>query len=158
MNLKNPAFRQYLFPFNLKPSSLAWWEAIFLLSSFSHFDLSPFQVLDPNYGPWKRQTPTFPFQWETNKQTTTLIKYPPKEDALNNDSHRKLQFQLGIEYTAYFSLTWSNNKRSCLSDSPTHLLRQSAPFLIKKATLLFPWLHSLARARATRVFPVPGGP
>jgi hypothetical protein len=70
--------------------------------------------------------------------------------------------------------------RSCLSASPTHLLRQSAPLRIKKATC-FPVCpgrrgsgtpehnghlasrsstleHVEARARAMRVFPVPGGP
>ncbi|TNN36156.1 hypothetical protein EYF80_053683 [Liparis tanakae] len=55
-------------------------------------------------------------------------------------------------------VTWSKSRRSCRSDSPTHLLRQSAPFLMKKDTLRSPWLHSLASARATSVFPVPGGP
>lgn len=55
-------------------------------------------------------------------------------------------------------VTCSNSRRSCRSDSPTHLLRQSAPFLMKKETFLSPWLHSLASARATSVFPVPGGP
>ncbi|TNN30538.1 hypothetical protein EYF80_059309 [Liparis tanakae] len=55
-------------------------------------------------------------------------------------------------------LTWSKRRRSWRSDSPTHLLRQSAPFLMKKETLRSPWLHSLASARATSVFPVPGGP
>lgn len=55
-------------------------------------------------------------------------------------------------------VTCSKSSRSCRSDSPTHLLRQSAPFLMKKATFLLPWLHSLASARATSVFPVPGGP
>ena len=53
--------------------------------------------------------------------------------------------------------TWSKSSLSCLSDSPTHLLRQSAPFLMKKATFLSPILHSLARARATSVLPVPVG-
>jgi len=52
-------------------------------------------------------------------------------------------------------LTWSNSSRNCLSDSPTHLLRQSAPFRMKNATLVSLRLHSLARALATRVFPVP---
>lgn len=74
-----------------------------------------------------------------------------------NTDHTKL-VTTQIEHTAHFSLTWSNNKRSCRSASPTHLLRQSAPFLIKKAIFLSPWLHSLASARATSVFPVPGGP
>lgn len=54
--------------------------------------------------------------------------------------------------------TWSKSSLSWRSDSPTHLLKQSAPFLMKKATFLSPWLHSLASALATRVFPVPGGP
>lgn len=35
-------------------------------------------------------------------------------------------------------VTCSNSRRSCRSDSPTHLLRQSAPFLMKKDTFLSP--------------------
>ena len=69
---------------------------------------------------------------------------------------RKISFDL--TGALHMWLTWSKSRRSWRSDSPTHLLRQSAPFLMKKETFLSPWLHSLARARATRVFPVPGGP
>lgn len=71
---------------------------------------------------------------------------------------RKQHTEKWDEKKTYFLLTWSKRSRSCRSDSPTHLLRQSAPFLIKKATFLSPWLHSLARALATKVLPVPGGP
>ena len=70
--------------------------------------------------------------------------------------HKKVYFKSSSDEMG--ALTWSKSSLSCLSDSPTHLLRQSAPFLMKKDTFLSPWLHSLARARATRVFPVPGGP
>lgn len=72
--------------------------------------------------------------------------------------HNKTTYREIIWKNTYFPLTWSKRSRSWRSDSPTHLLRQSAPFLIKKATFLSPWLHSLARALATKVLPVPGGP
>ena len=60
---------------------------------------------------------------------------------------------LGCEFFAS-----SNSKRSCRSASPTHFDRQSAPLRMKKA-ILRPSVEQLAaRARAMRVFPVPGGP
>lgn len=53
------------------------------------------------------------------------------------------------------SLACSNNNRNCFSDSPIHLLNKSAPFLKKNATFFLPKLHSLAKALAINVFPVP---
>lgn len=91
----------------------------------------------------KKETVAIPFQW---KELTKHVV-----------GHRHL-IPTQTEHMAHFNLTCSNNKRSCRSDSPIHLLRHSAPFLIKKATLMWPWLHSLASARASSVFPVPGGP
>ena len=64
-------------------------------------------------------------------------------------------FKESFSRVVFHELTWSNNNLSWRSDSPTHLLKQSAPFLIKNATLWSPVLHSLAKARATRVLPVP---
>lgn len=53
----------------------------------------------------------------------------------------------------------SNRARSCRSASPTHFDRTSPPFLMKKETFR-PLARAAveARARATSVFPVPGGP
>ncbi len=53
-----------------------------------------------------------------------------------------------------YTRTSSNNKRSCRSASPTHLLRQSAPLRIKNATRLPACEQVFASARAISVFPV----
>ena len=53
----------------------------------------------------------------------------------------------------------SKSARSCLSASPTHLDRTSPPFRMKNETLRPPARAAVeARARATSVLPVPGGP
>lgn len=95
----------------------------------------------------EKETLTIPFQWKD------LTKYE-KEFLLD---HRKL-VTTHTEHVARFNLTCSNNKQNSHSYSPTHLLRQLTPFLIEKITPPSPWLHSLASAQATSVFPVPGVP
>ena len=56
------------------------------------------------------------------------------------------------------ALASSKSSRSWRSASPTHLLRQSAPLRMKKEILVPVDEHEAASARATSVFPVPGGP
>jgi hypothetical protein len=55
-------------------------------------------------------------------------------------------------------VTCSNSSRSCLSASPTHLLKQSAPLRMKNATRCPGCEQAFASARAVRVLPQPGGP
>ena len=53
----------------------------------------------------------------------------------------------------------SKSARSCRSASPTHFDSTSPPFLMKNETLRPPARAAVeARARATSVLPVPGGP
>lgn len=139
---KWPCFQPASLPSDLKLPISCLWKHFFNCSRGWGFVLQDFHFSFINL--------TIPFQCKE------MTKHE-REWVLKNIDHRKLQLQLR-QNTTHFSLTWSNNRRSCRSDSPTHLLRQSAPFLIKKAILLSPWLHSLASARATSVFPVPGGP
>lgn len=85
MNLKNPAFRQHLFPSDLKPSSLASCSLLcgcsggrkfFCFESFSHFDLFPFQVSDPNYGGTEKANADIPIS--VGKKATNNPNEVPK--------------------------------------------------------------------------------
>lgn len=51
------------------------------------------------------------------------------------------------------ALASSNNILNCLSASPTHFDKTSAPLRIKNAIFVFPVLHDAANARASSVLP-----
>ena len=53
----------------------------------------------------------------------------------------------------WFFLPWSNKSLTLEAPTPTNISTKSAPLKLKKATLASP-----ATARASNVFPVPGGP
>ena len=84
--------------------------------------------------------------WFTTRSVTLESLAMPRRGAMASISSRNTM--AGATCLAFLKI-W----RMAFSDSPTHLDMISGPFTLMK----FTW-HSLATARASSVFPVPGGP